>query len=358
MALLTHAPTKDVAFVMNVHVHEDAKLTRKQFLERVGGVKAIRANWIRRGITWYPTTAREWNFLSHMHAAVRSSDFGHVGSRPDYKYFGVVIPRRQYAWLENNDIGVLQRQIIGFLAGLYVRDSEADRFMKEQLYGPIYNEVKTVAAEYFQRAETSKLKHEEFAAYYAEQVKSYTGAIPPTFLQYPDPYIEEPTASSWGSDLEFHLGHGEFYMSGTDWETIIVKKNHDALLRAEAEEHLWQRWKQTFELADSGRSHVFELFATPSTKGLVYIIQQGESDFYKIGWTADTDVSRRLASLQTASSEKLSVAGSFSASSRQTEATLHRMFVQHRQRGEWFRLTLDQVKQLLDEKWRSEQQIF
>src|SRR6266403_1335505 len=115
-------------------------------------------------------------------------------------------------------------------------------------------------------------------------------------------------------------------MSGTDWETIIVKKNHDALLRGEAEEHLWQRWKQTFELADSGRSHVFELFATPSTKGLVYIIQQGESDFYKIGWTADTDVSRRLASLQTASSEKLSVAGSF-ASSRQTEATLHRMFV-------------------------------
>lgn len=358
MALLTHAPTDEVVYVMNVHVHENAKLSRKQFLERVDGVKAIRANWVRSGITWYPATAREWNLLSHLHAAVRSGDFGHVGSRPDYTYFGLVIPRPQYAWLANNDIGVLQRQVIAFLAGMYFRDSEAERFMSKQLYSPIYNEVKEVSLSCFHDEGASKYEHEEFAAYYVKQFKVYTGATPPAFLQYPARHLEDSIASAWGSDLDFHLGHGEFYMSEADWKTVIVKKEHDALLRAEAEEELWQRWKQTFELADSGGKHVFEIFATPSTKGFLYVIQQGESDLYKIGWTADADITRRMAGLQTASPEKLSIKGSFSASSRQTETTLHRMLAAHKQRGEWFRLSTEQVSQLLDDGWRSDQQIF
>lgn len=358
MGMFGEAPTQDLVYVMNVHIHEDAKISRKGFLERVGGVKAIRANWVRAGITWYPTSAREWNLLSHLHAAVRSADFAYVGSRSDYKYFGLMLPRPQYAWLANNDVGVLQRQIIGFLAGLYLRDSAADGFMREQLYGPVYSEVKATASKYFDNKEAAKFEYEEFAHYYIEQFRSYTGAVPPAFLQYPDRHLDEPIASAWGIDTEFQLGYGEFYMSYADWKTVIVKKEHDTLLRTESEEGLWQRWKQTFELADSGGSHVFEIFATPSAKGFVYIIQQGESDLYKIGWTGDADVRRRLGALQTATAEKLSLVGSFSASSRQTEATLHRLFAQFRQRGEWFRLNADQISQLLDQSWRSEQQIF
>jgi Meiotically up-regulated gene 113 len=141
-------------------------------------------------------------------------------------------------------------------------------------------------------------------------------------------------------------------------KTVVEEGKDDALIRSEAETGLWQRWKQTFELADSGGSHVFEIFASPSSKGCIYIIQQGDSDLYKIGWTADTEPSRRVAALQTASPENLSVVGSFSASSRQTEATLHRLFSQFKQRGEWFRLNVEQVSHMLDERWRSNQQIF
>ena len=147
-------------------------------------------------------------------------------------------------------------------------------------------------------------------------------------------------------------------MSGTDWDTIIKQGKDDPLMRTESDVGLWQRWKQTFEMAHLGGSHIFEIFASPRNPGFVYVIQQGEADIYKIGWTADADIGRRLAGLQTASPEKLSVVGSFTGSSRQTEATLHRLLAQHRQRGEWYRLTGDQVKQVLDEQWRCEQQIF
>jgi len=293
-----------------------------------------------------------------MHAAVRSGDFAYVGSRRDYKYFGLFLPRPQYAWLANNDLGVLQRQVVGVLAGMYAHDPEADKFMSEQLYGAIYEEVKSVASKYFSDSERSKLDRDDFADYYAEQFKAYTGGAPPTFLQYPSREIDDLVARTWGCDTEFYLGYGEFYMFDTDWKTVVEKGKDDALVRSESETGLWQRWKQTFELADSGGSHVFEIFATPSSKGCIYIIQQGDSDFYKVGWTAETEPSRRVAALQIASPEHLSIVGSFSASSRQTEATLHRLLSQFRHRGEWFRLTGEKVTQLLDEQWRVEQQIF
>lgn len=357
MSMFGEAPTNDLVYVMNVHIHEDAKLSRKNFLDRVRCVRAIRANWVRAGITWYPTSSREWNLLAHLHTAVRSGDFGYVGSRDDYKYFGVFLPSPQYWWLANNDPGVLQRQVIGFLAGMYVREPEAEKFMREQLYGAVFKEVRDVALKYF-NPKVRQLEHDEFKEYYVAQCKEYTGAPPPLFLRYPECYLNESVASAWGCDLEFHLGYGEFYMSATDWKTIVKEGKYDELLRTESEEGLWQRWKHTFELADSGGGHVFEVFANSSTKGFVYVIRQSDSDLYKIGWTENADVTRRLTSLQTASSEELVLVGSFSASSRQTEAALHRLFAQQRQRGEWFRLTAAQIKNVLDEEWRTQQQIF
>src|SRR6266516_8073086 len=161
-AVSAQPPTGDLVYVMNIHIHEDAKLSRKEFLQRVECVCAIRDRWNSMGLTWYPCNAEQWNLLTHLHTAVRSGDFGFVGSVRDYKYFGLFLARPQYAWLANNDLGVLQRQVIGFLAGMYSHDSEADKFMSEQLSGPIYEEVKTTASKYFSDAERSKLDREDF----------------------------------------------------------------------------------------------------------------------------------------------------------------------------------------------------
>src|SRR6266567_1727068 len=357
-AVSAQSPTGDLVYVMNIHIHEDAKLSRKEFLQRVECVCAIRARWNSMGLTWYPCNAEQWNLLTHLHTAVRSGDFGFVGSVRDYKYFGLFLPRPQYAWLANNDLGVLQRQIIGFLAGIYSRDSEAEDVMSEQLYKPVYDEVRETASRYFDSETVRTLSEDQFPEYYRRQFRAYTGAAPPVFLHRPECEVDDAVATAWGCDTRLHFGYGEFYMFDTDWRNIMEKGQPDKLLRAEADSVLWQRWKQTFELADSGRSHVFEIFATSPGKGYVYLIQQEGSDVYKIGWTTDGEISRRLSSLQTASAAKLSLVGSFSASSRQTEETLHRLFTPFRQRGEWFKLSREQVNQLVDEQWRIEQQIF
>jgi hypothetical protein len=349
--MLAQPATRDFVYVMNIHIHEDAKLSRKEFLQRVACVSAIRTNWNSMGMTWYPCSAQQWSLLAHLHAAVRSGDFGFVGSVLDYKYFGLFLPRPQYAWLANNDLGVLQRQIIGFLAGIYSRDSDAGDFMGEQLYSPVYDEVRQTASCYFDTKTVRDLDEDQFLEYYTTQFRAYTGSAPPVFLHRPECELDNTVSKAWGCDTRLHFGYGEFYMFDADWRKIVEKGQSDRLLRAEADEVMWQRWKQTFELADSERGHVFEIFATPRNTGFIYLIQQGESDLYKIGWTADTDVGRRLSALQTASSENLSLVGSFSASSRQTEAG-------HKERGEWFRLAQEQVNQLLDEHWRCEQQIF
>ena len=356
--MLAQPATRDFVYVMNIHIHEDAKLSRKEFLQRVACVSAIRTNWNSMGMTWYPCSAQQWSLLAHLHAAVRSGDFGFVGSVLDYKYFGLFLPRPQYAWLANNDLGVLQRQIIGFLAGIYSRDSDAGDFMGEQLYSPVYDEVRQTASCYFDTETVRDLDEDQFLEYYTTQFRAYTGSAPPVFLHRPECELDNTVSKAWGCDTRLHFGYGEFYMFDADWRKIVEKGQSDRLLRAEADEVMWQRWKQTFELADSERGHVFEIFATPRNTGFIYLIQQGESDLYKIGWTADTDVGRRLSALQTASSENLSLVGSFSASSRQTEATLHRLLAGHKERGEWFRLAQEQVNQLLDEHWRCEQQIF
>lgn len=357
-AVLAQPAGRDFVYVMNIHIHEDAKLSRREFLQRVACVSAIRTNWSDMGVTWYPTTAKEWNLLAHLHAAVRSGDFGFVGSVPDYKYFGLFLPRPQYAWLANNDLGVLQRQIICFLAGMYSREPDAENFMSEQLYSPVYDEAKRTASHYFDTKIVRGLDEEKFLKYYTTQFKVYTGAPPPAFLRGPECELDADVALTWGCDTRLHFGYGEFYMFDTDWRKIVEKGQCDRLLRAESDTVMWQRWKQTFELADSGGNHVFEMFATSSAKGYVYVIQQGDADLYKIGWTSDSEINRRLASLQTAASEKLSLVGSFSASSQQTEKSLHRLFAPFRHRREWFRLSDEQVAQLLDEKWRIEQQIF
>src|SRR5437773_6046866 len=88
-AVLAQPATRNFVYVMNIHIHKDAKLSRKEFLQRVACISAIRTNWNNRGLTWYPCNAEQWNLLGHLHTAVHSGDFGFVGSVPHYKYFGL-----------------------------------------------------------------------------------------------------------------------------------------------------------------------------------------------------------------------------------------------------------------------------
>ena len=72
---------------------------------------------------------------------------------------------------------------------------------------------------------------------------------------------------------------------------------------------------------------------------IVYIIQCGETDHYKVGYTS-TAVEERCRGLQTASPFKLNIVDEFaSPKAKEIEREVHAAFGDVRAEGEWFRLT-------------------
>lgn len=83
-------------------------------------------------------------------------------------------------------------------------------------------------------------------------------------------------------------------------------------------------------------------------KGYVYFIKQENEDLFKIGITYK-DPNARLRSMQTGTPHKLEMFGLVSSDNpRRLEKELHKQFKDYHIRGEWFRLTQEQVKNYLE----------
>lgn len=68
---------------------------------------------------------------------------------------------------------------------------------------------------------------------------------------------------------------------------------------------------------------------------MIYFIQQGKTGPIKIGYTANSDISKRINSMQPASPEPLILLG-YIEGEKDKEALLHRFFHAYRLKGEWF----------------------
>jgi hypothetical protein len=111
-------------------------------------------------------------------------------------------------------------------------------------------------------------------------------------------------------------------------------------------------WYDTLGSPNDDPSNQFKhLAAPPQSVGLVYLILELLSGLHKIGWTASSDTRKRLATLQTACSSELRLVGSFTAT-LDSERRLHTLFQPQRVRGEWFRLSTDDVVNILSTDWR------
>jgi hypothetical protein len=71
------------------------------------------------------------------------------------------------------------------------------------------------------------------------------------------------------------------------------------------------------------------------TPGVVYVIQSGDRDLFKIGFTSDTPRAR-LEELQTGNPDTLHLCA-WGHGTRHDEQALHLWFEDDRVRGEWFR---------------------
>jgi transcriptional regulator with AAA-type ATPase domain len=68
---------------------------------------------------------------------------------------------------------------------------------------------------------------------------------------------------------------------------------------------------------------------------MIYFIQQGKTGPIKIGYT-ENDIAKRLASLQVASAEKLTLLGVIEGGKKQ-EKLIHKFFHANQMEGEWFK---------------------
>lgn len=81
-----------------------------------------------------------------------------------------------------------------------------------------------------------------------------------------------------------------------------------------------------------------------SGEGRIYIIQSGNTNKYKVGYSESPSVRRK--SLQIGSADPLRVVGSIPGT-RELEHSLHRDLTSRRIHGEWFRLTRTEINHIL-----------
>lgn len=363
-------------FMINHTIHQEAKLSKSDFLEEVSDVRFIRTAKLWNLITFYPTNEDDWIKLNWLHQLINDNKFC-----TDYLYhkvFVLAIPPKLFSWFSNTTLDVIKQQIIHWIAAKgYFDDTLA--ILKSQLYPPVYQEVQNIVDEHYKSLENFKNVPEgnsetewyaywdwetEFENKYIEVCIKTLGSSPPELFKKPEQYSRD---SDWGANHEFGFHATYAYFTERDWENIIINKiKGDDLHRVESKAFMWDRWLHVYKEYDYTKSKIFQLHSTKNTKGFIYILREADSNFYKIGWSkTKSHALKRRGGNQTGNPHELSLAGCFEVSSKKTESVLHGFFEPHRQvlfgrknRSEWFSLTEEQVKNILDSAWRIKHNIF
>jgi Meiotically up-regulated gene 113 len=355
-----------VAIIINPHIHEDFKETREKFLERVECVKAIRTNRDSKdeGLTLYIHSLPTFNLYRYIKNAIDKGDFSGLDSYYDRKHFGIEISDKLYSWFKNNELDTIMRQVICWLSALYWLEPNKREIMDRQLYLYIAEEVRKVYSTYFEKEiNSSNIKWEKAQEHtkrlYHSVCLDYYGSLPPAITDIYEPFgLQENVKKLWWFHDEFDIRLDRFYFRHDDWERIVIRQENDDLLRVESSKDIWSKWKHQFSTFNENKSNVYSLFSKEVAKGYVYIIKQTEEYLYKIGYTKSSDITKRLSQLQTGNPYHLEIIGSFQCAGQATEKALHSLFSQKRKTGEWYGLNPEDVKNILDQNWRTSENIF
>lgn len=356
--------------VVDLALHEKAGLNRADFLDRFAPVEAIRTNKppnYEEGLTFYIHSLDSFMLHRHIKDAITSGNFDGLNGHFSCVHGAIGIPDLLFNWYSNTDQDTILRQIICWLAALYAFDLDRRHIMKRQLYPLIFEEVITVAKNYFQ-IETSSVPTDvrEWTPLYHAAAMGYYNSRPPSLLELPRPFFGFENLREWGVHDEFDLQFDRFFFRPDDWSLLKEGKidsldwsllKEGSILQSLNSREDWVRIKHQLVTGVQQKKHVFSLFDRPTEKGTIYVIREGDTNRYKIGYT-NTSPEQRMAALQTGNSTVLSIVGSFPCSGQPTERTLHALFDYARCSGEWFSLKQGDVIAILSAKWRAEKGVF
>jgi len=415
--------------LINPNIHLEAKLKKETFLERVRNVRMIRASVIIRN--FLPNEPHEWEIIEELHKAINKGTFQFgIG---DYKIFAFEINTELYSWFKNNELQTIQKQVVNWIAAVYLSRPDLHHFFDEYIYAPILIEVKRVIEKYYSPGYYTKYsllsevvtlfeaayngennvrninRYEKFSVRNSDRIEKlfeerrneykkaslgYINCPPPKFLENPIENNDIIRFGTYGVRYSPSVKIKIAYFTDTDWTLIVERdkrKAHeiykslvesgymtraeidklvqdaefDTLNRAESDKTLWEKWLYSYRNFEKTNSIIYNLFDEKTTQGLIYLIRQRNSNYFKIGWTERKSglterqsVENRISSLQTGNPEPLDIVGFFKASGIKTEKTLHSYFESKRKTGEWFNLTDIDCQNILNDDWRINNNIF
>lgn len=415
--------------LINPNIHQEAKLKKDKFLERIKNVQQIRTYNLERNFLVGEDI--EWEILEELHTAINTGIFNF--GLTNYKIFAFEIDKELYDWFLNNDLQTIQKQVINWIAAVYLSRPDIQEYLDNYIYGPILSEVKNVIRKHYssdfakkyhlireavklfesafdgQKDKTKYNTYKSFQEKHSEEIEklyierdgeynraslSYINCLPPNFLKNPiknhDVLLFDKYGLKYSPQIRFRIAYftkedwvfiverdlqkaknlhkhelDKMIMSITDIERMMKDAESDSLDRTESDIEIWNNWLYSYRNFEKTNNHIFRLFNDDTTFGLIYVIRQRNTSYFKIGWTEkknnSTDkqaVENRISSLQTGNPEPLDIIGFFKASGTKTEKTLHKIFESKRRTGEWFLLTDSDWQNILNDDWRISNNIF
>ncbi len=377
-------------YIANVNIHRHSKLSKKEFLNRLEYVKAIRVR--DESIHYDLKTLEDLKILKYLHDLIRNGNFkGYIFEKYIQKYkrqiFIFGIPSNIYWWLRNTEFEIIQKQLYNWQVASFFIDDELKMLVEDEIHPFILKDIIKIKKEYYDKYRIDSIDDYDefdFKKIYNNISIELTGALPPKFLDYPflkyginskDWRIKiGPTCNftieigyftefDWISKFEKNQNKFEKYLgksfNNIDFEDYLTQLEFDSLERSDSKLEFWEIWKSTFENYDISNSFIYEKLSIDNECGNIYLIKEELNKSIKIGWTK-SNVEKRLLALQTGNSQNLIIVGYFRTSSIRTEKALHQKFKNKRisNGSEWFNLNENDINNILDSKWRIENNIF
>ena len=349
--------------IVNRELHTEAQMTKSEFLERIRCVKHLRATGFQ--LPLFITDEHVFNRIREFYEMFNLREFRlskssrppftfQIGNteftlaKPNHKYFAVEVDEAVFKWFANTDLGVVQRQIVSWMAAVYTFNHGFIKELDELIYAPVLDEIRFIlkahypadivpydsfmgldkedANEDFSGEDPTLTEEDKLAMrreepdwkLYQQACLAYAGSEPVEFLG--DPFSHD----SFGIFLEGGLHSPAIdgragYMKFDDWTDIVVrdvkqiktlykeaygKEHHltddqiqanvaqgetDTLARSEGSRDLFDKWRHEYTANRTDGVGLYSLYDSSPGSGLVYVLQQEQEAKYKIGWTEHQD---------------------------------------------------------------------
>lgn len=270
--------------------------------------------------------------------------------------FGIVLPRRTYDLFKRVRLEEIKNQIFCYIAFNLVSGGIDKADLDTSIFSAVVERAGKIAEYWSKRNPLGTMPCDRRT--FNQVCEKELGVLPLDFFLLPDE-SDNAMEREWGLSYRYDFAVGYYYMNKSDWRRVVIEADkNERLDRSESSPEALEMWRMAFHDSKKGRPAVQRGLCGEEPKiGRVYIIRQGGTNFYKLGYTGDDDVSLRLRALQTGNPNLLSLVGEFAVSSLKGEAALHEIYRENRKCGEWFELNEEDVRNILNSEWRRRQAI-